>query len=61
MNQQEYCAREMLIEKWSKLSADFAKIKVNQRILNRVTNSVNQLTKVEVFDLLFPVQLLEEE
>jgi len=50
----------MLIEKWSKLSADFAKIKVNQRILNRVTNSVNQLTKVEVFDLLFPVQLLEE-
>ena len=61
MNQKEYCAREMLIEKWSKLSADFAKIKVNQRILDRVTNSVNQLTKAEVLDLLFPVQLLEEQ
>ena len=60
MNQQEYHAREMLIGKWSKLSADFAKIKVNQRILDRVTNSVNQLTKAEVLDLLFPVQLLEE-
>ena len=50
-------AREMLIEKWSKLSADFAQIKVNQRILSRVTTSVNQLTEAEVFDFLLPVPL----
>jgi len=49
-------AREMLIDKWSKLSADFAQIKVNQRILNRVTTSVNHLTEAEVFDFLLPVQ-----
>jgi len=50
-------AREMLIEKWSKLSAEFAQIKVNQRILSRVTTSVNQLTEAEVFDFLLPVPL----
>ena len=53
----EQQARNILIDKWSKLSADFLQIKVNQRILNRVTTSVNHLTEAEVFDFLLPVQL----
>ena len=53
----EQQGRDMLIDKWSKLSADFLQIKVNQRILKRVTTSVNHLTQAEVFDFLLLVQL----